>query len=73
MSQEKKIRLVKVVVQPTFVIDDGKSLKEVDPQTVVIPAEEWPTYSSERFPREVEKWQEKLNSEDDDEGTERSS
>lgn len=62
MSQ--RLRLVKVIVKPVFVIDDGATITEIDHQSVAIPAAEWPTYSSERFPREVETWQAALNAED---------
>ena len=57
------IRLIKVVVQPHFVLDDGETITEVPPEVVAIPAAEWPTYSSERFPREVAKWQSQLDEE----------
>jgi hypothetical protein len=57
------VRLVKVMVQPVFVIDHGTHLQEIDHQPTVIPAEEWPTYSSDRFPAEVEAWQRRLDEE----------
>ncbi len=56
-----KLRLVKVVVQPVFVLDDGETITEVEHPAVVIPAAEWPTYSAERFPREVAEWQRRLD------------
>jgi hypothetical protein len=56
-----KLRLVKVLVQPVLVLDDGKKIEEIDHPAVVIPADEWPTYSSERFPREIEEWQARLD------------
>jgi hypothetical protein len=56
-----KLRLVKVLVQPVLVLDDGQTIEEVDHPAVVIPADEWPTYSSERFPREIEEWQARLD------------
>jgi hypothetical protein len=59
----RKLRLVKVVVQPVFVLDDGENIIEVEHQPTVIPANEWPTYSSERFPREVAEWQQRLDTE----------
>lgn len=60
-----KLRLVKVAVQPVFVLDDGESIIEVPlEEAVVIPASEWPTYSSERFPREVADWQARLDKEE---------
>jgi hypothetical protein len=58
-----KVRLLKVVVQPVFVLDDGDELTEVQHPATVIPAAEWPTYSSERFPSEVAEWQAKLDAE----------
>jgi hypothetical protein len=59
-----KARLLKVIVQPVFVLDDGEELTEVQHPATVIPAAEWPTYSNERFPREVAEWQKKLDAED---------
>ena len=56
-----KLRLVKVLVQPVLVLDDGETIEEVDHPAIVIPADEWPTYSSERFPREIEEWQARLD------------
>lgn len=56
-----KIRLVKVAVHPMFVLDDGENVTELEHPVVVIPAAEWPTYSSERFPAEVKAWQAKLD------------
>lgn len=37
----KKLRLVKVVVHPILVVDDGDSLTEFDNQPSVLPASEW--------------------------------
>lgn len=55
------LRLVKVIVQPIIVLDDGQTLTEVEQPPVTIPADEWPTYSSERFPRELADWQSRLS------------
>lgn len=52
-SRPPKLKLVKVIVQPVFVIDHGTYVAELEHPAVVIPAPDWPTYSSERFPREV--------------------
>lgn len=60
-SPLRRLRLVKVVVQPVFVIDDGENITELEHPPVAIPAAEWPTYSSERFQQEVAQWQEELN------------
>jgi hypothetical protein len=59
----RRVRLVEVHVQPVFVIDDGENLSPTTHDVVVIPANEWPTYSNERFPREVKQWEERLNNE----------
>jgi mannosyltransferase OCH1-like enzyme len=56
-----KLRLLKVVVQPFFVLDDCETITEIEHSATVIPAAEWPTYSSERFPREVAEWQARLD------------
>lgn len=58
-----KLRLLKVVVQPVFVLDHGTHISEVEHPPVVIPADEWPTYSGERFLLEVAEWQARLDSE----------
>ncbi len=56
-----KLRLIKVLVQPVLVLDDGENITEIEHPAVAIPAAEWPTYSSERFPRELAEWQARLN------------
>jgi len=58
---KKTVRLVKVLVQPVFVIDNGDTLEEVEHPMVAIPATEWPEYSNKRFPREVAEWEHQLN------------
>lgn len=59
----KRLRLIHVVAQPVFVLDDGENLTPVEHGAVTIPAAEWPTYSGERFPREVAEWEKQLNAE----------
>jgi hypothetical protein len=59
-----KIRLVKVVVQPVLMLDEDGELTEIEHPPVVIPAAEWPTYSSDRFPREIMEWQARLDADD---------
>ena len=53
-TKQRRLRLVKVLVQPVFVLDDGESIVELEHPATAIPASEWPTYSSERFPAEVQ-------------------
>lgn len=56
----KKLRLLYVTVQPHFVVDDGKDLEPIDHPPINIPGAEWPTYSSDRFQREVKAWEKEL-------------
>jgi hypothetical protein len=63
MPKKKQLRLVKVVVQPIFVIDDGDTITEVEHPAMVIPAADWPGYSGERFPAEVAAWQKQIDAE----------
>lgn len=55
----KKLRVVKVVVQPTIVEDDGTELTEVQCPPVVVAAKDWPAYSSKTFPEEIAQWEER--------------
>lgn len=44
-----RLRLLKVIVQPVFVVDDGETLTEQPAQPVIVPAAEWPGYAAGRF------------------------
>lgn len=39
------VRLLKVVVQPVFVVDDGENLHEVEVQPIKLTAQQWPSFS----------------------------
>lgn len=41
-----RLRLLKVLVQPVFVIDDGESLTEQLGQAVAVGPAEWPGYAT---------------------------
>lgn len=58
-----RVRVIKVLVQPVLVLDDGDTVTEVDHPIVAVPANEWPAYSGERFPRELAEWEHQLNQE----------
>lgn len=60
----KRLRLVKVIVQPVFVLDDGDTIQEVEHDPIAIPAADWPAYSNERFPAEVAAWEARINTAD---------
>lgn len=44
-----KLRLLKVIVQPVFVVDDGDSLEEQIAQPVNVSPADWPTYATTTF------------------------
>lgn len=44
-----KLRLLKVLVQPVFVADDGETLTEIPTQPVEVPAAEWPSFATGRY------------------------
>lgn len=44
-----KLRLLKVIVQPVFVLDDGEILTEQVGQAVEVSASEWPTFATGSF------------------------
>lgn len=58
-----KLRLVKVVVQPHFVLDDGENLAEQMAQPVEVAAKDWPAFSAERFPAMVAELEAQLDPE----------
>jgi hypothetical protein len=64
-----RLRLVKVLVQPVFVVDHGDSIEEIEHPVIAVPSAEWPTYSSERFPREMAEWQSQLDERTSDQGS----
>jgi len=43
------------------VLDDGNNLTEQVAQPVEVPASDWPSYSSERFPELMRELQDQLN------------
>lgn len=44
-----QVRLLKVLVQPVVVVDDGENLQEVTIDPIVVTAKEWPEYATGRF------------------------
>lgn len=60
----KRVRIVKVLVQPVVMIDDGETLEEFEHAPIVVSAADWPAYSGERFPAELAAFEDSLNEED---------
>jgi hypothetical protein len=52
-TSKKKLRLVKVVLQPVFVVDDGKTLAEMTVDPVQIAGADWPSYTERHWPKAV--------------------
>jgi hypothetical protein len=44
-----RIRLLKVIVQPVFVVDDGERLTEQVAEPVTVSPEDWPTFATTTF------------------------
>ena len=57
----KRLRLLKVVIQPTFVIDDGESLQEMTSEPITITPTDWPDYAKTTFVEQVNLNQNRLN------------
>ena len=49
------VRLLKVIVQPVFIADDGEHLSELVVEPVTVSAAEWPTYPIEGFQRALDR------------------
>lgn len=45
----KRLRLLKVIVQPVFVLDDGEELTELTTDPVIVAARDWPDYPKTTF------------------------
>lgn len=58
----KKLRLVKVIVHPIFVVDDGEQLTEFENTASTIPAVEWPDFPA-RLQADIAEAEAQLNAE----------
>ena len=52
-------------VEAHFAYDKDGYLEPIEPETKLIPAHEWATYSSKRFKKEINEWQKKLDKENE--------
>lgn len=57
-----KLRLLKVIVQPVFVLDDGEGLVEQIAQPVSVNPLDWPGYATGPFADELAKLKEQVAS-----------
>lgn len=64
MSPPPRLRLLKVIVQPVFVVDDGETLVERPSQPVAVSPEDWPTYPTTTFVAEMEQLRAQLDDAD---------
>lgn len=60
----RKLRLLKVIVQPVFVVDDGDELVEQTAEPVVVSPADWPTFATTAFLDGVAQLQEQLDAEE---------
>lgn len=65
----RRLRLLKVVVQAVFVVDDGETLVEQAVQPVEVTPAEWPSYATGRFAADVAQIRAQVESPTDDAGT----
>jgi hypothetical protein len=56
-----RVRLVKLLVQPTFVVDDGETLVEQVADAIPVTAAEWPTFAADRFVAMVDELQRRVD------------
>lgn len=56
-----KLRLLKVIVQPVFVVDDGEQLVEQAAQPVNVSPQDWPTFATTAFVEGMEALQAQLD------------
>ncbi len=63
----KRVRLLKVIVQPVFVVDDDEDdeLTEVAAEPVIVTPRNWPTYATTTFQESMSALQEQLGAESD--------
>lgn len=54
------IRLLKMIVQPILVDDDGETLKEVQVEPLVVSAEEWAEFSTQGWETALKRLEEQL-------------
>jgi hypothetical protein len=64
----KRLRLLKVIVQPVFVVDDGAELVEQPAEPVVVSPAEWPTFATARFAEGMEQLRQQVEGVPDAEG-----
>jgi len=59
----RQLRLLKVIVQPVFVVDDGEALTEVQAQPGAVSAADWPSYATTAFLAQVAEFEAAMNQE----------
>ena len=57
----KRLRLVKVIVQPVFVVDDGDTLTELPADPSTVSAAAWPAFAAEGFDQAIANTEAQLN------------
>lgn len=60
LMNRPRLRLLKVICQPVFVIDDGEVLIEQTAEPVTVSAADWPTYATVGFLQAVSRLEQML-------------
>lgn len=61
----KRLRLLKVIVQPVLVIDDGDTLQEMTIQATEVSAAAWPTFATTEFAAAMEQLRQQVETDDE--------
>jgi hypothetical protein len=61
-SDMRKLKLLKVILQPVFVLDDGVYLTEQLTDPVEVPASSWPAFAKEGFAQNIHVLEKQINS-----------
>lgn len=56
-----RVRLLRVTVQPEFVVDDGDTLSPLPLQAVEIPAAQWIEFAADNFAKAIAAIQEQVD------------
>lgn len=62
-NKRKRLRVVRVIVHPIFVIDDGESLADFENTPTTIPASEWDSFPA-RLREDIAEVERRLNADD---------
>lgn len=56
-----RVRVLRFIVQPVLVIDDGEDLDPIDVQPIEVAARDWPTFAAEQWPAMLQQVQSQID------------